>query len=302
MQKTDIELKENIQKEILKTGFPLEMYILDLCSKKNTGRLPNVRYMSGETLKEIDLHCFFEEIKLSPKKNEALQHTSTSLLIECKKSHDKPWVFFSSSIHQGSDRIPFIKYVSDFDEYFIREKSSYLVAEIYENLRYLSAWDKGIRQCITYFEAFKSQSSPSEIYKAINSVLSFLFYKRRFFLKKKRKHGFFSSFLFPVVVLDGLLFEAYLDREQVVVRQQDHIQLRTDYDEEIFIIDFVKKEYFETFFEQVEKVHLEIVESIDAIRLPKPYKMKLLAEHKEEMQHYKKRRGLELYFTVKQET
>ncbi|MGA9363880.1 MAG: hypothetical protein WBW16_05865 [Bacteroidota bacterium] len=279
MQKTNIELKENIQKEISKTGFPLEMYVLDLCSKKNTGRMPNVRYMSGDTLREIDLYCFFEEIKLSPKKNETLQHTITSLLIECKKSHDKPWVFFSSSIHQGRDRIPFMKYVSDFDDYFIREKSSYFMSEIYENLKYLSTWDKGIRQCITYFEAFKSQSSPPEIYKAIDSVLSFLSYKRKFFLKIKRKHGCLSCFFFPVVVLDGLLFEAYLDGEQVVVTEQDHIQLRTDYDEEIFIIDIVKKEYFETFFDQVEKVHLEIVKSIDAIRLPKSYRMKLLAEH-----------------------
>jgi len=40
------------------------------------------------------------------------------MIIECKKSKDKPWVFFSASMHQSKDVSSFTKYVRDFDLYF----------------------------------------------------------------------------------------------------------------------------------------------------------------------------------------
>ena len=88
------ELVNKITNEIKRSGFPLEMHCLNVCSKKNTGRMPNIRYSYKGELKEIDLYAFFEEI--TPEA-ENPQYTSTSIIVECKKSK-YPWVFFSHQV------------------------------------------------------------------------------------------------------------------------------------------------------------------------------------------------------------
>jgi hypothetical protein len=87
------ELVKNIESDIRKSGFPLEMYVLNVCSTKNTGRMPSVRYEYLDQLREIDLLAFFETIAPA-------HHTSTDLIIECKKSTEKPWVFFFNTFIQ----------------------------------------------------------------------------------------------------------------------------------------------------------------------------------------------------------
>lgn len=49
---------------------------------------------------------------------------------------------------------------------------------------------------------------PSEIYKGIDSVLSFLCYKRESVSKRRDELDFFTEFFFPIIVFDGPLFEA----------------------------------------------------------------------------------------------
>ena len=86
----DKEIVSRITNEIKRSGFPLEIFCLNISSKKNTGRMPNIRYQCEEGVKEIDLYAFFEEINLTPKKGDNPQHTSTALVVECKKSK-YPW-------------------------------------------------------------------------------------------------------------------------------------------------------------------------------------------------------------------
>lgn len=286
---------DKIKKEIEQSGFPLELYVINTCSKKNTGRLPNIRYTHEGTLREIDLYAFFEEIDLDPKGGENLQHTKTAMIIECKKSKDKPWVFFSASMHQSKDVSSFTKYVSDFDLYFNREKTYPLMGQIYKNLSTYHYKDKRIPQCITYFEAFKNPSIPSEIYKAIDSVLSFLVYMNGSRISRCNEFGSYTEFFFPIIVFDGHLFEAIAEGNEINVKEQNHIQLRTDYNEEIFIIDFVKKEYFEKFFELIEKDHLEFVTSINKIHFSEEYTSKLKTTYEREMKEYKTHFPLEMY-------
>lgn len=287
---------DKIKREIEKSGFPLELYVISICSKKNTGRMPNVRYTHEGNLREIDLYAFFEQINLDPEESENLQHTSTAMIIECKKSRDKPWVFFSSDAYQSRDVFCFTKYVSEFDLYFGREERYPLLGQIYKDLGDNHYKDQRIPRCITYFEAFRKPSSPSEIYKGIDSVLSFLCYKRESISKRSNELGFFTEFFFPIIVFEGRLFEAKVQGDEANVKEQSHIQLRTDYNEEIFIIDVVKKEYFEKFFESIEKDHLEFVSSIDKIHFPEEYKSRLRTKHEQEMKQFGKYFPFEMYF------
>ena len=291
----DSDMIGQIKKEIEKSGFPLELYVINICSKKNTGRMPNIRYTYEGNLREIDLYAFFEEINLNPKEGENLQHTGTAMIIECKKSKDKPWVFFSSSMHQSTDVFCFTKYVSDFDLYFNREKTYPLLSQIYENLSKNHYKDKRIPKCITYFEAFKNPSTSSEIYKGIDSVLSFLCYKRGSVSKRRNELGFFTEFFFPIIVFEGALFEANVERDEVNVKEQRHIQLRTDYNEEVFSIDIVERGYFEKFLSLIEKDHLELVKAIDKIHFSEEQKSRLKTEHEREMKEIEKHAAFEMY-------
>ena len=54
-------LPEKIKEDMRKSGFPLEFHVLNVCSTKNTGRMPGLRY-EFQRERELDLLAFFEEI------------------------------------------------------------------------------------------------------------------------------------------------------------------------------------------------------------------------------------------------
>lgn len=281
------DMINKIREEIEKSGFPLELYVLDICSKKNTGRMPNVRYTYKGNLREIDLYAFFEEINLNPKRGENLQYTSTSMIIACKKSKGKPWVFFSSEMHKNTDAFYFTKYVSGFDLYFNKTKTYPLLGQIYKDLHQNHYMNKKVLKCISYIEAFKSPDK-SEIYEGIDSIITFLHYVMELRSKQLSEFDFHTSFFFPIIVLDGLLFGAQMKNGKVQVEECDHIQLRTAYEmSEVFVIDVVKREYFEKFFDLIEEDHFEFVEAINKIHFRKGYISELKLRHEREMETFK---------------
>jgi hypothetical protein len=282
------DLREKIRKEIEKSGFPLELYVLDICSKKNTGRMPNLRYTYKGELREIDLNAFFEEINLNPKAGQNLQYTSTSMIIECKKSESKHWVFFSSEMHQNIDLFYFTKYVSGFDLYFNKVKTYPLLGQIYKDLQQNHYMNKEVPKCISYLEVFKNPSGKSEIYEAIDSVITFLRYEMELRSKQLSEFDFHTCFFFPIIVLDGLLFEAQVKNGEVQVEERDYVQLRTAYGiSEVFVIDVVKRGYFEKIFNLIERDHLEFVDTINKIHFPEEYKSKLKSKLELEMKNFR---------------
>lgn len=234
--------------------------------------MPNIRYMYEGKLREIDLFAFFEEIKLHPKKGENLQYTSTSIIVECKKSTKYPWVFFSSAQYGWEDIFYFIKYYSDFDLHFAEIKAPKLRNQLHTKLKknhYI--FDKDVPYCLSYCEAFKKPDAPSEIYKAIESVLSFLKFKIESRKLRADKNGVYTQFYYPIVVLDGSLFEAEIDEDAIQVKKRDHIHLRVDFEDEIFMLDIVTKQKFEDFFNTIENDHYDFVECINKINFSQEY-------------------------------
>jgi hypothetical protein len=123
------ELLQKIENDIRKSGFPLEVEVLNVCSTKNTGRLPSVRYEYAGQLREIDLIEFYETF--SDKGDPLPQHTITELIIECKKSAEKPWVFFSTPSYHFENVASFLKYSSEFDLHFAAIRDIPLLPRIY---------------------------------------------------------------------------------------------------------------------------------------------------------------------------
>jgi hypothetical protein len=188
------------------------------------------------------------------------------LIIECKKSK-YPWVFFSSKEYGWGDVFCFTKHYSDLDFYFSQMKAPTLQDQIYKRLEKNHFLNKtGTFYSISYCEAFKKPDTPSEIYKAIESVLAFLDFRMK--LRKSntnKRNYYFSEFFNPVIVLQGNLFEANIEGEEIHVKESNHVQIRVDYKHDIYIVDVVTKENFENFFDMIETDHCEYVECIDAI-------------------------------------
>ena len=272
----DEEIVSKIAKEIRQSGFPLEIHCLNICSKKNTGRMPNIRYSYEGELREIDLYAFFEEINLDPREGENLQYTSTSIIVECKKSK-YPWVFFSSNLYGSEDVFCFAKYISDFDLYFAGINEPNLNTQIYKKLRKNHyKHNKGVPYCLSYVEAFRKPDAPSEVYKAIQSVLSFLNFRIELRAPTTREErDYFTEFFCPVVVLEGGLFEAQIIEDEINVKKTDHIQLRVDYKNDIYMVDVVTKENFEIFFNMIENDHYDFVQSINGIKFSQDFKNSL---------------------------
>lgn len=276
------EFIKSIETDIENSGFPLELQVLNICSKKNTGRMPNVRYEFHGQVREIDLYAFFETMDFKSRGSAVTQHTTTDLIIECKKSLKKPWVFFSSPSYSFEDVSYFLKYSSEFDSYYSSIQAPDLLAQIRPKITKSHYAAPTIPRCITYYEAFKGTSSaPSEIHRAIDSVITYLTHRQELRDNPALGIGNFTEFYLPIIVLDGYMFEASSNLTEVKVQARQHLQLRTFHREDIYIIDVVTRDHFDKFFDELAEFHEQLVAAIRSLRLPSAFKKALIAKEKE---------------------
>jgi hypothetical protein len=266
------ELIEKIKNDMRKSGFPLEFHVLNVCSTKDTGRMPGLRYEFLEKQRELDLLCSFEQITLGPRKDATLQHTSTTLVIECKKRSDKPWVFISSPSYSFSNMVYHLKYTSEYNLYLAERQMYPLLTHILPMLHNNYYTDQSIPRCVSYYEAFSDRDKSSSIYKAIDSVISYILYRRESRIELQRQFGTHSEFYLPIVVLDGNLFEASIDIENIELNERAHVQLRTFHREDIYVIDVVTRDYFARLFDKVEAFHSDIVSAIRNLKFPAEFR------------------------------
>lgn len=175
----------------------------------------------------------------------------------------------------------FLKYTSEFDLYFRKHGLVPLLAQIYPGLQIGHYSDPNVPRCASYYEAFRSTSATSEIYKAIDSVITYLDYRRASRIKRLGEFGTFSEFYLPVIVVDGSLFETTVELDKVRVRARPHLQLRTFHQGDIYIIDIVSKKHFKQFFDQISDFHNELSRCIGSLSFPKEFRDAVQAKQKE---------------------
>lgn len=208
------------------------------------------------------------------------------LVIECKKSQAQPWVFFSVEMYEDMPFAGFMSYVSDFNLYFSKVGSKSLLGQVIGFLQ-VNHYNYKVPKCVTYLEAFKTHQANSEIYDAVDSVLSYLRYAVE--STDLSINGDMTTFFFPVVVLDGILFEAKVQGDEVELIEQNHILLRTVYEDAIFIVDVVTKEYFASFLDIVERDHSELARCINKIILPAKQRRAMRLKHNVDLRAARKR-------------
>ncbi len=201
------ELEEKIKKELLKSGFPLQIFCQRCLLGKKWGMSGSEHMIfDDESKKEIDTHGYFQE-ELG--KNTTIFY---DLHIECKKNRDNPWVFFKTEL-------PLAHILIEYESIVFKNHAIEIPYRI-EGLHFHHTPFSSI--CAMAF-----QSKENQIYQAISSVLSSYEFHAEFFrkhrgVKKPKYNMILVDFL--TILLDGKLYLATIEEDDSIsLAEKNHI-------------------------------------------------------------------------------
>jgi hypothetical protein len=215
------ELIAKIAAEINKTGFPLELRVASVLRDRGYHVATNMYFKDQDEEKgrEIDIralkNAFFGQGR------NAVRHC---LLIECKKSSSRPWVFFTSPAVSYDQTVNRVLCLGVETGQWIRSMEE--MAAMQKRHPWFRKPDRGR----SFFEPFSSGGSEANqtiqkaILAAINASLD---------AHKSKFAGAYSwpnaIFYYPVVVLEGDLFTATLTKGAVTLRIADEVLVSVNY-------------------------------------------------------------------------
>lgn len=250
------ELKQKILAEINKSGFSHELNIIQRLRNEELTVFPNLGYVDSEDKPhEIDAFAIINDYD----EEKRFDDVSLNLIVECKSSSDKPWVFFDDpedalSLLGLADRLEYVSNFETKDGYtpLTGCMNSALSGHHYNN--------KTTPVARTHFEAF-GKDAGKEIYQGITSLWYTLDYFKRLFgkstinqvVQKQR-----IDFIHPVIVLKGVLITAFRNDEgEFEVEEVPHVMIKTIdciTDKELdfrvtneIIVDVVRSDYLEEY-------------------------------------------------------
>lgn len=282
----DKDFENKLLENVLQTGFPLELQIVEQLRASRHLTFPNVSFLSeDETIKELDIISIIQQ----PEERWTKGLVGIQLLIECKKSGKYPWVFFEevdnpmhiAGLLQQAD------VSSDF--YVTPPPFSLLTGAAHSRLNAHHYNNISISRCRTYYEAFKEkQGEPTAIFKSVMNIM----HGRKFLKNRFSKNRDFESetgrtlLNHYCIVVDGTLIVARKEKVTFSFSEPQHLMLLavdTISDQGTFIagheilIDVIQKNYFDKYLSMVEKettefcYHLKSLEQrTDFIIKPSP--------------------------------
>jgi hypothetical protein len=272
-------LEEKILEDIKKSGFPAEIEITAHLDKEwmvYSG--PLFFDAEHEKEREIDIHAVLVDYSFSKefpklgigKECKAISH----LVIEVKKSENKPIVFFRDGDNQAH-RLPTATFKSNhprFHELALKSLGIYGVSGyLYDEGEDLEALGLKHRYMDiplhrTFYTAFAG-TQPSAVYEAVKQSSKALeFIKTRY--GTGGKEGKVLHIFVPVIVIDGEIWSASLNSDgKMSIIQKEHLLLRQNQlieyapgnqQEEERIYDVVTRAGFPAFLKELEADHLSL--------------------------------------------
>lgn len=217
--------KARLLKHLEETGYPLELRVGGILSKYGWRVDHNTYYIDEDEQKgrEIDIiaitNAHSSEYKVS---------AWDSLICEVKKATKHPWVILSTKRgfieHEGWGRL----------HYTEGQVDSTLLP--FEQIEMKSTTSQFSRIGRSYCEGFKLADAKSAIFEALTTVVK----ASEYWVKKNKESpwrldrddlGFRDiTFVDPIIILDGLLYEAYLDDDNhLVIDEITHLPVSFGY-------------------------------------------------------------------------
>lgn len=188
------DLKTKIAKWLETQGYPLEMKVASALSQQGFFVNQSAYYTDPETntTREIDVIASMRD---------DIGFFEVTFVIECKSTREKPWVLFTSDNHVDGNRLL---------RYAIKSPKTLkmLVGKYTQNMESvlgLKWFTKENRLAYGAATAFSSGEDPA--YKGIMGAL-----KASMGLCNEQSSVEPLRFVFPVVILEGRLFESYLNK------------------------------------------------------------------------------------------
>ena len=254
------ELKNKLLKEINKSGFPLELSVVEKLRNAEILVYPNLSF-SGITdrPREIDAYAVIsDDAGLEEKWPFSCVHLD--LFIECKSSVNRPWIFFNdpADITAIMGLIDRLECVSDLDS----KNSSPLMGcqntALNKHHYNSGSWGSGVPISRTYCEAFGNDSG-QQIYQAVTNIWHTLSFQKGWFERSSSKMQEPSRkrtiFMHGVIVFRGVLVTAHKEGDSFELAEVPHVMLRTIDcvtdsslpfgSQRETIIDVVHEDYFE---------------------------------------------------------
>lgn len=252
------ELKQKLLAEINKSGFSHEIDIIQRLRAEELIVFPNLGYVDTEDKPhEIDAYASVTNYD----EEKSLDEVALNLIIECKSSSDKPWVFFDDpenalAILGLVDRMV---YLSSFE---MKDSYTPLAGCMNSALSGHHYNDNTIPVARTHLEAF-GKDSGKEIYQGITSLWYAIDYFKRLFAKSTLNHTPKNrqiNFIHPVIVFKGVLVSARKDNDSFEIEEVPHVMVRTIdsiTDKELdfrvsnkeIIIDIIRSDYLEEYIQ-----------------------------------------------------
>jgi hypothetical protein len=252
----DDRLKQKLLKEIEKSGFSLEIAVLQKLWDAELIVFPNLRFIARDD-KPHEIDAFVMLRDDVPESSWPYGPVGLNLLVECKASSEKPWIFFSESydfIAPVTGLVDRLECASD-----IVEEPYKLLTGCNNTALNKHHYNSSVPMARTYLEAF-GRDAGKEIYQAVATIWAALDYYRGLFksvtgrsdLRKMR-----TIFSHGVVVFRGTLVVAEKQGDSFQLSEQPHVILRTtdcltdNYFPFRFsgetIIDVVREDYLEQY-------------------------------------------------------
>lgn len=240
--------RESILKEMVTHGFPLEIEVTSLMSKRGWNVINQAYYKDEDTgkMRTVDLWAI---LSCHPKTGRHdLVHIS--LIIECKKSV-KPWVFYTRK-KEMYDRLS----VNHWSE---SQKLEWLTHTHHNT-------EDHNEIAIIPFEPFQGKNK-SDILEASMQVLKALTFKKKELVELHQKLKVKKNplcLLYPVIVFDGNLWKCELQKGNPEISIIQYMEYKIDYNGPI-VVDIVQKAYLPNFLETLEKEFKLISDTVEKL-------------------------------------
>lgn len=245
--------------DIEKTGFPSELHVAQRLSERKWYVSNNVYYFDKDESKgrEIDVSSYnsVQETNLKPEIT-----VWTNLLIEVKKSKSKPWVIFTSP--RGYTEVGGYALLNQMHHVDHRLLS---LDQIEGHRPGAKTKRIGRVSCLAF-----AKGGTSQITDAVLSSTKASIHANEEADGIYRETSYDVVFHTPVVVLDGELFECYLDSKgRLEIHESTHIAFRQNYlsehyKEDRYHVDIVTMSAFGNYLRAHEKWARSVFDALSA--------------------------------------